>query len=209
MLLKINVDLLKNNLLSFTNYIAKCNHSWTLNSKLLNIKVGKNLIEEYEQDLKFIILDLSQNCFEKDLVDIIDLQEDNIDYIDEGGNTFLMKAITHGSNKIADKLLDLKADPFIGDNYGNTAFSIAIEKQNLTYAKKFINIRGNFIDLNQLDTIYNFEIFIVSNICIYNSQFREFIGLDNKKAKMCFFNAESNLQGDLNETDFSIYNEIS
>lgn len=84
--------------------------------------------------------------------------------------------------KAFDLVINSKANPFETDQYGNSAFSIAVSYDGIYLAKKFVNtsrLIDSFPDLKD-KTQESDEIFcwyIASNICKKNSKLVEFFEL--------------------------------
>lgn len=210
-----NKEVLEKNLLILNEYI-KSFLNIEVTKEILEVKVFTHLIERYQLDLEIITQGLKQYCFENDSIEMLEpILPKDINARDEVGDTLLMKAEQYNSRKIIDYLLKLKANPFVGDSHGNTAFSIAIKKGDIFHAKKFIQAAILPDDdllhtLKKLTDAQALEHYILNNICKADRSLSSKLNLTDHQAKTCFKDAEDYCIKVLGEeTDYSDFNELT
>lgn len=104
----------------------------------------------------------------------------DIDHFDSVGESLLMYATSIGKQDVVTKLLNLGANPFKGNKYGYTAFSMALGNGYEDLAKKFIL---NKIFEFELTKYSNFGDYIVSQIS--NKDLQKYLGLSSREVRTC------------------------
>ena len=116
--------------------------------------------------------------------------EEDIDLVDHYGKTLLMHATANENQKDIDMLLKLNADPFRGDKYGYSAFTIAIRNGNEDLVLRFIEIKiPTLLDELSSDSEGVFH-YIAAQLCKRNSEFRNLLGFDDSGTRQCFVAAK-------------------
>jgi len=163
----------------------------------------------YDKDT---ILDISQRELVKSLINQdrfdelikeVGSKSDGIDSQDSMGNTLLMHAVTHQKPLLIEKLLAQHADPFKSDEFGNTAFSIAIRTGQENCVKMFLKTKIKDIEKSPELSQYlpalvyapqkekDIDYYIASHICLKESTLRDLLSMDEQSAKICFADASS------------------
>lgn len=129
---------LKHIQITLNNYPNESN--FDENEKLINI-----LISFFRNNINSSVQNILLKCVEYDFVEGLCklINSDEINKLDEDNNTLLTYATSHKypSLKSIDKLLEFKADPFIECRFHETAFSRAIENNNLDLATRYCKIK--------------------------------------------------------------------
>ncbi|AVP88043.1 hypothetical protein phytr_11180 [Candidatus Phycorickettsia trachydisci] len=118
----------------------------TTNFKALSMCV-KNFNDNLNQVIEDIKLECIQNDWADNLLKIVGTKRDDINALDESGNTILMHATSLHcpSMRVINKLLELKADPFIPCAFDETPFSKAIKAENVDLAQKYLGHKASLL----------------------------------------------------------------
>jgi len=117
--------------------------------------------------------------------------QDNIGY------TLLMYAVSYHCPKTIKVLLSLEANPFLTNESGRSAFSIALRENNEDLAAQFLKLKeeeltkaelslSKYLDSEEEGGIFYF---IASNIGQKSSTLKELLGFDSDAAQICFVEA--------------------
>jgi len=107
----------------------------------------KKVLELYESSSyydKNNIKSMAQRALTVNLIhqekfqEVLEIYKNEIDKLDDTGNTLLMYATAHEAKPLIQQLIELGANPFKADKLGNSAFSIAISNRNENIAKIFL-----------------------------------------------------------------------
>jgi ankyrin repeat protein len=121
------------------------NKELELTQSLIYEKLLLSMWDRFQFDLDRHTNGLKMQCIENDwvkqFIKLIEGQDVNI--LDSDQETFLLKATKAQSFKIIQELLNRGADPFIGNKFGESAFSLALQDQNIHLAKIYLDLKNH------------------------------------------------------------------
>lgn len=188
------------------DFFSADDQQFEINCKLLN-----QLLCRFIDKLDRIIADIKLQCIENGLVANLlrFVDNDNINLLDESGNTLLMQATSYKypSINIVNKLLELGADPFTICRFNETPFSKAINNDNWVLARNYLARKVNLLgqedaskkeELRGLDTLYDAsdaETFYHKLVEFLSSpQITSSLGLDEASTDICLVHINENYE---------------
>lgn len=118
----------------------------------INFKALSMCVKHFNDSLNQVIEDIKIECIKNDWADnllkIVGTKSDDVNALDESGNTILMHATSLHlpSMRVINKLLELKADPFIPCTLDETPFSKAIKAGNICLAQKYLEYKDSLLE---------------------------------------------------------------
>ncbi|MDF2965756.1 MAG: hypothetical protein K0Q51_1144 [Rickettsiaceae bacterium] len=123
-----------------------------------------------------------------------------IDEPDNTGNTLLMYATTHENFPLIKKLLSLGANPFKGDKYNNSSFSIALNNRNESITTEFLKMIYKTDEFNNEKGIN----FYMKKLIQDKNELTEKLQVSKDDAEECFTQVNDFYQSlDLSDRNFS------
>lgn len=181
-------NILDQELPSLSDFVKQIDNDSKINAELTPILITEKLLSRLQVDINMFIRSISLHS-----PDIIKPEEINLpDFL---GKTLLMYATFDSKPPVIDKLIEKGANPFQLDKYNNSAFSLALKKEDEDLAKKFLQAKLEQIQWHDLKTKISedtkgFFHFIATNLSSHTSNLAQQLNLHEEGRITCLEEAK-------------------